>query len=103
MLIHGKTAEKLKLNFSRSALFHTNTKVCRIYFCQDCSYIDNKETDILTSGKGPTQGLDDITLIVETKYLINCAQLWKRFVLSLCYNRSNSFLFVNATKIYRFK
>ena len=31
-----KTVQKLKLNFSRSALFHTNTKVCLIYFGQDC-------------------------------------------------------------------
>ena len=27
----------------------------------------------------------------------------KRFVLSLYYNGSNSFLFVNATKLYQFK
>ena len=26
----------MKLNFSRSALFNTNTKVCLIYFGQDC-------------------------------------------------------------------
>ena len=26
-----------KLNFSRKALFHTNTKVCLIYSGQDCS------------------------------------------------------------------
>ena len=28
----------MKLNFSRSALFHTSTKVCLIYFGQDCSF-----------------------------------------------------------------
>ena len=27
----------MKLNFSRKALFHTNTKVCLIYSGQDCS------------------------------------------------------------------
>ena len=32
-----KTVQKLKLNFSRSTLFHTNPKVCLIYFGQDCS------------------------------------------------------------------
>ena len=32
----------MKLNFSRSALFHTNTKVCLIYFGQDCSYFVKK-------------------------------------------------------------
>ena len=26
----------MKLNFSRNALFHTNTEVCLIYFGQDC-------------------------------------------------------------------
>ena len=32
-----KTVQKLKLNFSRSTPFHTNPKVCLIYFGQDCS------------------------------------------------------------------
>ena len=31
-----KSVQKLKLNFSRSELFHANTKVCLIYFGQDC-------------------------------------------------------------------
>ena len=49
------------------------------------------------------QGLDDTTLTTEAKYPINFAQARKRFVLSLHYNGSNSFLFVNATKLYKFK
>ena len=52
---------------------------------------DNKNKDILNHGEGPTQGLDGATLPN------------KRFVLGLHYNGRNSFLFVNATKIYRFK
>ena len=40
---------------------------------------------------------------MEAKYPINITQSRKRFVLSLHYNGSNSFLFVNATKIYQFK
>ena len=32
---------------------------------------DNQEKDILTLGDGPTQGLDDATLITEAKYHIN--------------------------------
>ena len=32
-----KTVQKLKLNFSRSTLFHNNPKVCLIYFGQHCS------------------------------------------------------------------
>ena len=59
-------------------------------------YIDNKGKDILILGERPTQGLDDTTLTAETKYLINFTQSRKRFVLSLHYNGSNSFLFINA-------
>ena len=66
-------------------------------------YIENKNKDILILSEGPTQGLDDTTLTAESKYRINFAQSEKRFVLSLHYNGSNSFLFVNATKIYQFK
>ena len=62
-------------------------------------HIDNNEKDILILG----EGLDDTTLIAEARYPINFTQPRKRFVLSLHYNSSNSFLFVNATKIYHFK
>ena len=58
-------------------------------------HVDNKGKDILILGEGPTQA--------EVKYSINFTQSGKRFVLSLQYNGSNSFLFVNATKVYRFK
>ena len=66
-------------------------------------HVDNKGKNILILGEGPTQGLDDTTLTAEAKYPINFTQPNKRFVLSLHYNGSNSFLFVNATKIYQFK
>ena len=66
-------------------------------------HIDNKSKDILILGEGPTQGLEDTTLTAETKYPINFTQPRKRFVLSLHYNGSNSFLFVNTTKICQFK
>ena len=66
-------------------------------------HIDNKNKNILSLGEGLTQRLGDTTLITEAKYSINYTQPRKRFVLSLHYNRSNSFLFVNATKIYQFK
>ena len=52
-------------------------------------HTDNKNKDILILGEGPTQA--------------SFTQPRKRFKLSLHYNGSNSFLFVNATKIYRFK
>ena len=66
-------------------------------------HINNKKNYILILGEEPTQGLDDTTLTAESKYPINFTQSGKRFVLSLNYNGSNSFLFVNATKIYQFK
>ena len=66
-------------------------------------HIDNKGRDTLILGEGPTQGLDDTTLTAEAKDAINFTQLRKRFVLSVRYNGSNSFLFINNTKIYQFK
>ena len=66
-------------------------------------HIDNKEKDMLILGEGPAQGLDDTILTEKAKYLINFTQPNKRFVLSLHYYESNSFLFVNATKIYQSK
>ena len=65
-------------------------------------HIENKGKDILILGKGPTQGLNNTTLTREAKCPINFTQSERRFVLSLHYNGSNSFLFVNATKIYQF-
>ena len=66
-------------------------------------HIDNKRKEILILGEGPTQELDDTTLTGEAKYPINFTQSGERFILSLHYNESNSFLFVNATKVYQFK
>ena len=66
-------------------------------------HTDHKNKDILIFGEGSTQGLDDTTLAAEAIHPINFTQPNKRFVLSLHYNESNSFLFVNATKIYQFK
>ena len=65
--------------------------------------VDNKGKDILIIGEGPTQGLDGTKLTVEAIYTITFTQPNKRFVLSLHYNGSNSFLFVDATKIYQFR
>ena len=61
-------------------------------------YIDNNNKDILILIERQTQGLDDTTLTAEAIYRIKITQPNKRFVLSLQYNGSNSFLFVNATK-----
>ena len=64
---------------------------------------DNKNKYILILAEGPTQGLDDTTFKAEAKYPINFTQPRKIFVLSLHFNGSNSFLFVNATKINQIK
>ena len=66
-------------------------------------HIDNKKKDILILGISPTQGLDDTTLTAEAQYSINFSRSKRKFCLSLHYNGNNSFLFVNATKIYQFK
>ena len=66
-------------------------------------HIDNKGRDISVLGEGRTQVLDDTTLTAEAKYPINFTQSGKRFIVSLQYNGSNSFLFVNATKVYHSK
>ena len=55
-------------------------------------HIDNKK-----------KGLDDSTLTIEAQYSFNFSRSNRKFCLSLHYNGSNSFLFVNATKIYQFK
>ena len=61
-------------------------------------HVDNKNKDILTLGKGPTQGLEDTILTAGVIHPINFTKPNKRFELSL-----NSFLFANGTKKYHFK
>ena len=53
--------------------------------------------------KDKQKGLDDTILSAEAGYPIDFTQPIERFVLSSHYNGSNSFLFVNATKVYQFK
>ena len=66
-------------------------------------HVDNKKKDILIIGKGPTQGLGENSLTAEKMYSINFMVKRKRFCLSLHYNGSNSYLFVNGTEIIKFK
>ena len=66
------------------------------------AHVDNKGKSILILGERPTQGFDDATL-TEEKYPNNFIQSGKRFVLSLHYDGSKSFLFVSATKVHQFK
>ena len=66
-------------------------------------YVDNKKKDILIIGKGPTQGLEHTLLTAKKMYSINFTVTKKKFCLSLHYNGTNSYLFVNGTVIYKFK
>ena len=66
------------------------------------AHINNMKKDILVLGKGPTQGLEH-TLKKKKMYSINFPVTKKKFCLSLHYNRGNSYLFVNGTKMYKFK
>ena len=63
-------------------------------------HIDNKGKDILALGKGPKQ---ELNLTAETRYSVNFTRPGIKLCLSLHYNGSNAFLFVNATKIQQFK
>ena len=66
-------------------------------------HANNKNKDILILGKEETKGLDNTTLTVKAEYFINFSRSQRKFCLSLHYNGSNSFLFVNSTKIHQFK
>ena len=65
-------------------------------------HVDNKEKDMLVLGRAPTQRLES-TLTAEKMYSINFTVTKKKFCLSLHYNGGNSYLFVNGTKIIKFK
>ena len=67
------------------------------------SDVDNKKKDILILGKGPTQGLGEHSLTAEKIYPINFIENKEKCCLSLHYNRTNSYLFVNGTEIIIFK
>ena len=75
-----------------------------IFGADMCSSVrlDNKKKDILILGKGLAQGLEH-TLNAEKMYSINVTVTKIRFCLSLHYNEANSYLFVNGTKICKFK
>ena len=66
------------------------------------SNIDNKKKDILFLGEGPTQRLEH-TLTAEKLYSVNFTKENTKFCLSLHYNGASSYLFVNGTKITKFK
>ena len=66
-------------------------------------HIHNKKKDNLILGKDAKQRLDDTTLTAEIQNSINSSRSDTKFCLRLHCNQHNSFLFVNATKIYQFR
>ena len=67
-------------------------------------HIDNNNNkDMLILGKGQMQRSQNITLTEEAEYPINFSRSQRKLCLSFPCNGSNSFLFVNATKICQFK
>ena len=65
-------------------------------------HANNKTKKILVLGEGFTQGLHNTRIYAEKMYSNNFANN-KKFYLSLHYNGSNSYLFVNGTEIHKFK
>ena len=63
-------------------------------------HANNKNKYILTLGKEETKGLDNMTLTAEAEYSINFSRSQRKLCLRLHCNGSNSFLFINATKIH---
>ena len=66
-------------------------------------HIDNKGKDILIILKGPTVESKGTTFTAEVEYSINFSRSPRKLCSSLHFNGINSFLFVNATKIYHIK
>ena len=63
----------------------------------------NKAKNILVLGKDFVQGLDNTTIYAEKLYSVNFTKTNTKFCLSLNYNGSSSYLFVNGTEIHKFK
>ena len=66
-------------------------------------HANNKTKNILVLGKDFIQGIDNSTIYVEKMYSINFTENNKNICLSLYYNGADSYLFVNGTKIHKFK
>ena len=66
------------------------------------SLIGNRKKDIFIFGKGFTIGLEH-AISAEKMYSINFTKKNTKFCLTLHYSGANSYLFVNGTKIIKFK
>ena len=90
---------------------------CSLFSCKsDCSknviifgadmtssvHTNNKTRNILVLGQVITE-LNDKKLTAEANYSTNFSKINTKFCLSLHYNGADSYIFVNATEIIRFK
>ena len=64
---------------------------------------NNKSNNIYAMGKDFVQGINDTTLYADKIYSQNFTQPSKKFVLSLHYNRNDSYLFINGKQELKFK
>ena len=64
---------------------------------------NNKRNNILVLGKDFVQGINGTTVYAEKLYKISFTDKNNKICLSLHYNGSNSYLFVNGTEINKFK
>ena len=80
-------------------------KILIIFGVNNSSFVnfDGKEKNISILGGYTMQSLDYSAITAEARYPANFTESGKIFVLSLHYSRSNSFVFVNAVKMYQFK
>ena len=65
-------------------------------------HTDNKKHTLILR-KDPTNGLGDTAFTTEKGYSINFTEQQKKTCLSSHYNGSNSYIFSNCVKIYKFK
>ena len=66
-------------------------------------YANNKTKSILVLDIDFAQGLDNTTIYTEKLYSIDFTENNNKFCLSLHYNGTNSYLFVNGTEVHKFK
>ena len=67
------------------------------------THTNNKANNIFVMGDGFAQGINDTTLYAEKIYSQNFTQPNKKFLLSLHYNKYDSYLFINGKQELRFK
>ena len=66
-------------------------------------HVNKKGKDVSILGQDPTQELGKHSLTTEKMYSVNFTDHRKKCCLSLRYNGTNSYLFVNGTEIIKFK